>query len=291
MLGEAQTTLLPHGLYDESGQCHREAELRPLSGEQELMLTSAGERADSPSVSRLLATCVSRIGGYREIDAEHTAALTRGDRQHLLLWLRRSLFGDRIALVVKCPNPTCGALADLDARVESVAPERPAGAPETFSVETEAGRARLREPTGADDAAVAQSQLDRAARAALLWSRLVVDLDGRALSPADWSALPQPVRHAIALALAENSSAPDLAFLSRCPTCRAWLELELNPLSVLARELRVGAERLLAEVHSLAFHYHWSEEEILKLPRARRWRYLELVRRELEGRPLVEGLA
>ncbi len=290
MLGTATSTLLPHGLYDEGGQCHREAVLRPLSGDQELILGGAGDRLDSSSVSELLATCVERIGGYGEIDAEHTAALTRGDRHHLLLALRRSLFGDRIPLVIKCPSASCGALADLDVRVSDVAPDREQPAPEVIAVATERGQARLREPTGADDAHVAQSPGDRAARAALLWSRIVVDLDGRALSAAEWGELPQSVRHAIALALDEHSSAPDLTFLSRCPTCEAWLELQLNPVSVLARELRVGAERLLAEVHSLAFHYHWSEQEILALPRARRWRYLELVRRELEGRPLVEGL-
>jgi hypothetical protein len=41
-------------------------------------------------------------------------------------------------------------------------------------------------------------------------------------------------------------------------------------------------------VHSLAFHYGWSEEAVLDLPRARRWAYLELLRNQLEGRPLVD---
>jgi hypothetical protein len=51
----------------------------------------------------------------------------------------------------------------------------------------------------------------------------------------------------------------------------------------------VSSARLEAEVHCLAFHYHWPEADILALPRPRRWRYLELVRRELEGSPLLDG--
>jgi hypothetical protein len=54
------------------------------------------------------------------------------------------------------------------------------------------------------------------------------------------------------------------------------------------REVGASAGRLLAEVHFLAFHYGWSEGEILDLPRTHRWRYLELLRNQLEGRPLVD---
>ena len=56
---------------------------------------------------------------------------------------------------------------------------------------------------------------------------------------------------------------------------------------MLARELGLGSNRLLAEIHSLAFHYGWSEDAVLDLPRPRRWAYLELLRNQLEGRPLV----
>ena len=70
-------------------------------------------------------------------------------------------------------------------------------------------------------------------------------------------------------------------------SCSAWFELELGPADLLAWELGLGSDRLFAEVHLLAFSYHWSEEAILALPRERRWRYLELLRRQGEGRPLL----
>jgi len=124
-------------------------------------------------------------------------------------------------------------------------------------------------------------------RAAALWARLV-ELGPEPMSTARWLALPATARHAIALALAEHGRAPDLTLVARCPACRALLELDLDPFGLLARELRAGGERIFAEVHALAFHYHWSEDAILALPRPRRWKYLELLARELEGRPLVD---
>ncbi|NOK18742.1 hypothetical protein [Corallococcus carmarthensis] len=289
MLLEPSTpVLLPHGLFDEDGRCHRQGELRPLTGREEWALAQAGQRPGPRALSTLLAACLGRLGDYPRVDAELAACLTRGDRHHLALHLRARMYGDRMTLVARCPVPRCEAMADVDVRLSALSPERPVDAPEVLSVALPEGRAEVREPTGEDDALLAEAQGTRAERAALLWSRLVV-VDGQALSPSAWLALPTRSRHAVALTLAEGSSAPDLGLLARCPKCSAWLELELDPFALLARELRGGAARLETEVHVLAFHYHWSEADILALPRARRWRYLELLRNELEGRPLVDG--
>jgi hypothetical protein len=280
---------LPHGLWDSDGVCHRRAELRSLSGREELDF--GGRTSLHPeNASALLAACLTRLGDYEPVDAALAAALTRGDRDYLALRLRAQLYGDRIALVARCPNPTCGALSDVELRISDLAPE-PAEAeppPEHTELDTPSGRASVREPTGEDDAALAERSVPARERSARLWARLVT-LNERALTVEAWSALPAMTRHAVALALANRGGAPESSFLARCPTCRAWLELTLSPFTLLARELSARGDRLLAEVHCLAFHYHWSEEQILSLPRPRRWRYLELLRRELEGKALLDG--
>ena len=50
-------------------------------------------------------------------------------------------------------------------------------------------------------------------------------------------------------------------------------------LPVVDRELRVAARRILREVDSIARVYHWSEGEILALPRERRQYYLSRIDR------------
>jgi hypothetical protein len=278
--------LLPHGLYDESGVCHRAAVLRSLTGKEEALLASA-RRVE---LSALLEACLGRIGGYEQPSRTHVEALTRGDRDFLALRLRRSLFGDRVSLVVTCANPACGARADLDLEVEALAPEREQPGAEFLDIATPGGPARVREPTGADDRALARVGGSRSERAAELWSRLVLDLDGRGpLTAQAWLALGAPVRHSIALGLSEQSSAPDLGVVTACPSCSASMQLTIDPFGLLLRELRQGVERLIAEVHCLAWAYGWPEADILALPRTRRWGYLDLVRRQVEGRPLVDG--
>jgi hypothetical protein len=280
--------LLARGLVDHDGGRHRVAFLRPLSGRDEALLASTRFKQRGV-LSQLLLACVERIGDYEELSLEHVSALTRGDRQRLTLAIRADLFGDRLSLVLTCANPTCRERADMDLEISQLALAADQAAPELLTVQTPDGAVTLREPLGADDEALPEGLADRKASAARLWSRLVVDLNGRgSLSPEAWQSLPAPTRQAVALGLAEQTSAPDLAFFSRCPSCAALLEFELDPLDLLRKELRFGGERLVAEVHCLAWHYGWAEAEILALPRARRFAYLELVRRQVEVRPLVE---
>ena len=43
------------------------------------------------------------------------------------------------------------------------------------------------------------------------------------------------------------------------------------------QELDARAAHLMREVHTLAWYYHWSEREIVKMSRHRRAQYLELI--------------
>lgn len=297
MFGEtARQVVLQHGVIDDTGTRHRVALLRPLSGWQEAALGAAAGSLDAASRSELLAACLERLGGYGEVSPELCAALPRGDQDLLALHLRVLMFGDRVDLTVRCPNPDCGELADLGLPLAELLPDTERPLPERIAVDTPSGPAILRRPTAEDDALVEQLGGDRASRSAALWSRLLLALGeqeaseaGPALTPEEWAALPPATRQTLALALGEDPCGPELSFASRCPSCRAWIELELVPIELLARELARGADRLLVELHCLAFHYGWSEDQCLSLPRDRRWRYLELLTRQLEGKPLLDA--
>lgn len=287
--------VLRRGLIDETGARHRRASIRPLTGREEEAL--AGEPLDAHGASELLAACTARLGGYHDVTPELTSMLSRGDRSRLALAIRRLMSGDQLVLTVTCPAPGCRELADLELRVGDLLGDVGGPEPEDVEVATRDGLVRVRPPIGLDDEAVAQGAGAGSepgtpgsdARSAALWGRLVVDVGGRGpLGPGGWAALGEETRQHVARALAELDSTLDLAFVTSCPSCGAWMELELDPFELLSRELGLGAGRLLAEVHCLAFHYGWSEEAVLDLPRARRWAYLELLRNQLEGRPLVD---
>ncbi len=287
---ELHPVRLSRGLIDEHGGRHLTAWLRPMTGFEEASLGRFDGNFAAQATSNLLSRCVARIGEYDEVDTTHVAALSRGDRQRLLLAVRAMMTGDRLLVSVRCPNPACAELSDLTLSIRDIVSEVEQPEAEWFEVDAPEGRVRFRPPTGTDDELCELSTgLDREQKAALLFGRL---LEPRSEQPAPegngWLALNADTRRAVASRLALHRS-PDLLFVSRCTTCGALMELLVDPLELLCRELRLGARRLIAEVHALAFHYGWQEDQILALPRERRWTYLDLLRRQLSGSPLVDG--
>lgn len=271
---------LARGLVDTTGARHRRARLHPPSAAVELDLAQRGGGAPrGPQAEELLAACVERIGGFRVVTEEHVAALSRGDRNRLALAARASLLGDAVVLVVRCPDVDCAGLADLTLRTTDLLGEPGSAQPLVVEVDTPAGVFSVRPPTGVDEA-VAGSDDDA------LWG-LLVGVAGAPLGAPGWRALDGTSRQLIAAALSGLDDCTDLALVSACPHCGAWIEVELDPFELLLRSLATGEQRLLAEVHCLAFHYGWSEAEILALARPRRLAYLELIGSQLEGRPLL----
>ena len=211
---------------------------------------------------------------------ELIGALSRGDRARLALAARASAQGDAVLLVVRCPAAGCGALADLALSTTDLAGRpRP---PRSRS------RSPWRRPTatarsGRRAATTNGPPAGRTTGCGAGWSAVAANRSARrAGAPST-----RRVVQAIAIALAGLDPAADLAIVSACPQCGAWIEVELDPVELLVQSLATGEQRLLAEVHSLAFHYGWSEADILALPRPRRFAYLGLLRDQVEGRPLT----
>src|SRR5215470_11641232 len=108
---------LPRG-YWHTGACYREAGLRPLTGEDEVFLLETGQALlPAECVTAVLARCLTHLGPLQPVTASAVRELTIGDREALLLCLRRLTCGDRVPCVVQCPHPDCGAPMDLDLKV------------------------------------------------------------------------------------------------------------------------------------------------------------------------------
>src|SRR5687767_12541857 len=116
MIETAEVTL-PGGIALDGGWS-RTARLRPLRGWDEEFLAEAGHSLlPAERTTALLARCLDAIGPVAPVTAATVRALTVGDREALLLHLRRLMLGERIACVLTCPMPGCGEALDLDLRV------------------------------------------------------------------------------------------------------------------------------------------------------------------------------
>jgi hypothetical protein len=255
----------------------RELALRPVSGEDEAFLLDTAEHAlPSERATALVARCLG------DAEVETTAhALTVGDREALLLQLRALTLGDTLDCVLSCPAASCGERMELELRVAELLVPAYADVRRSYELTAEEGDARydvsFRLPTGADlerVALVSRGDPERGADELLARCVLGAMHDGVEMRA---DSLPRAVRSAVAAAMAERDPQAEIELELACPTCGNAFSIVFDTATFFLQELDERARRLMHEVHTLAWHYHWSERDILQMPHRRRARYLELV--------------
>ncbi len=190
-----------------------------------------------------------------------------------LLDFREGAFGPRIDVVVDCPS--CRQQLEVAFDVADLRAEGPEAEPVEMLADDGDVRVRFRSPTLADLRAITVA-VDLEAARRLLVERCVVDArrGGRRI---DAASLPDDLLTRISEAMADADRQADLRLGLRCPECgHAW-DSPFDVASFLWIEIDTRARRLMADVHTLARAYGWTEAEILALPPARRQAYLELV--------------
>ncbi len=287
------TCILPGGYLDSEGTRHREAELVPLGGKEEELL--AGRGPGPALVSAVLATCVRRIGEVEPVTPRVARRLLVADRQYLLLKLRQVTFGDHVQGRAACPWPGCGEGVDVDFSLADVpirGLEEPAAefrmhlssqaSGAESSQEARGPEVRFRLPDGGDEERLTALVEDNEAEAlGALLQRCVVALDGDSSRQAV-AALSPRARAEIEAEMEARAPRLGLEMAARCPACERTFTLPFALRDFFFGELATGLDLLYREVHYLAYHYHWSEGEILDLPRDKRRAYIEVLSDEIE---------
>jgi hypothetical protein len=277
---------LPGGYFDERGELHDEVVLRALAGRDEELLLADGLAVSA--ITTVLSRTIQRIGTIERIDDALVRGLLIADRQVLLLELRQRMFGPQIAGSCLCERPGCGQRISLNFSIDDI-PVRPlADRRSTYSCplpsEDGARSVRLRLPDGGDQEAVCEAVAAGSSGAQalrLLIERCLVhegessELGADQLTPIDLLAIER--------LLVDTAPMVDLAVCVSCPACQTQVTVELDLQDFFFGELATGAEQLYRDVHHLALHYHWSEQDILALSRPKRERYLGLIAETMEA--------
>ena len=255
----------------------RELALRPIDGGDELfLLDTIGHPVPCARATALLARCLE------DSDAERTArGLTVGDREALLLQLRRLTLGDSFDCVLRCPTASCGERMELTLQVSELLLPQYTDVRREYTLVLDQADGHydisFRLPTADDlERAAVATRVDVECGALSLLSDCVraVTRDGEHLAVAQTG---QPVRAAISVAMAEHDPQAEIELDLVCPTCATAFPVVFDTGMFLLQELDQRAGQLTQDVHTLAMYYHWSEEEIVRLPQGRRARYLELI--------------
>lgn len=243
--------------------------LRTMTGFDELLVQDAVAAGEPRTLvtTRLLGACLGEGGEDRAL------AMTVGRRETLLLELRRSAFGERIEAVTRCPR--CGEALDLDLVTGDLllaAQDEAAAAEVEIEADDVGWRAVLRPVTGADQRAA----LDVQDPAALLLRRCVTGLvrdDGVAWPIEELS---PELRAALDDALRRLDPMAEIRLDLACPACGHGFSAPFDVAAQFFAELAAEADQLLREVLAIGRACHWSETEILGLPRPRRRAYATL---------------
>jgi hypothetical protein len=269
--------VVPGGVWMDAPGAHepvRDLALRAVNAEDEVCLLESASAAVAARATALLARCLD--------DGERIAgALTVGDREALLLQLRRATFGERLDAIVRCPARACGQPMELTLAVGDllVPPYREVRRWHDLAVDLDGARYALsfRLPIASDvDQVAGIARTDPVAAARELARRAVrrVERDGR---PIDAAELPGAVTARLGAAMADLDPQAEVELALRCPFCDGHFTMIFDVSAFFLCELDGRGARLLADVHVLASHYHWSERDILRLPSSRRAAYLDLI--------------
>ncbi|MGP0628525.1 hypothetical protein ACTRW9_02335 [Nitrospina sp. 32_T5] len=257
---------LPGGVWN-GGDLDRRFRFREVTGALELVLEEAIQEEQSVPgrVTRALTLALASVGGC-DADESSVRELSVADRQYLMRHLACHLQVEREWHSALCPS--CKAVFDVRLSPSEL-PIKPPGEGYPFvTVPTRYGRLRFRVPTGADQECIAGLE-DEARAVPVLLQRLLVDGQN---NPSDLEFSEEDVA---AIESAIESVAPELVVWvpTKCPECKTETRVEIDPYAC----LQSGRHGLLREVHRLASAYHWSERDIMEMPRDRRRRYLALV--------------
>ena len=289
--------LLPGGYRDLNGTLHREVELVALSGREEERLAETTPATNAIALTGLLSRCVHRLGTIRSLSDDIVRRLLIADRHYLLLKLRQATFGDHVQATVQCPWEGCRKKVDIDFSLQDIpvreSTEKGPLYTREFSPEAAGSHAPgdayrevvFRLPNGADQEALAPMVDNQEEQAlVLLLARCI-----RRLGPLHDPGL-EVIQRLSARARMEierhmDMAAPhvDLTLGSHCPECGREFTVPFDLQAFVLAECRTSRDLLYREVHVLAYHYHWREQDILALPREKRRIYLALLAEELRS--------
>ncbi|HJP89008.1 MAG TPA: hypothetical protein VJ850_08245 [Candidatus Limnocylindrales bacterium] len=218
-----------------------------------------------------LSGAMSALAAIAREDVSALDQLSLGERNALLLRLRRAQRGDALDLVASCP--VCTTTVEFTVSCSELLT---AAAPPSRSWAVNAGgyRLHMRPIKVADERAAHAAAGAEEARAILASGAIArVTRGSRSIEPA---LLPNDALTAAGQAVLEHDRLAEIVLGVTCPECSGTWSAPLDLVRLVSEELsRLGAE-LIGAVDLLARTYGWTEETILGLPETRRGTYMAL---------------
>ncbi len=291
---KAYKGFLPGGFVDEVGSLHREFELTALTGRDEELLAQARRKESASLVTKVISRCVLRLEDLHPVSEDIARQLLVADRQYLLLKLRQLTFGDRVHADLFCPWPECGKRVSIDFNVDDVPVKESRDKGPLYHMTLSSAAAvdqepaereiHFRLPNGTDQELLSPLLVENEAKAlALLLTRCIQRIGKSAqIDESRIEVLSPLARNEIEAEMERLAPKVELDMEMACPECQRRFVAPFDLQNFFFGELRAGGDRLYREVHYLAYHYHWSEHEIMDMTVEKRRKYIDVLADEIE---------
>jgi len=276
---------LPGGLPSDDG-LEKEARIRPLTGDDQLTLAETrGTLLPVQRTTELLDRCIIAIGPHVGDGGRMAHLLSAGDRETLVLHIRRLTLGEDVRCTIRCPKAECRELMDVQFRIQDmlVDPHRtpPPSHEELVRVGGKGHRFNFRLPNGADMEEAAEiAARDLEAAVLRVVENCTEDVDSP--GPLDTSLAALAV-DAFNDFVSRNDPQADVRLNTSCPSCSSRISVPLDAGNLFLTELEAMAGDLLKEVQVLAEWFHWSERDILSMTPGRRRAYVQKISESIGG--------
>jgi hypothetical protein len=180
---------------------------------------------------------------------------------------------------LNCREPSCQSELDLTFSLAELSQlQHPVDRQDPIQILLGGQSFTLRRPTGLDQLHWRSQPFPDEASPILALIQSLLPPEQRPAFQQSWELEADPLA-CLNLVMAQQDPLVSLNLTVGCPVCGA-LDVHIIDLGAHAlQRLRAAQDRLLATVHRLASHYHWTEAEIFALPAWRRDRYLALIER------------
>ncbi len=233
--------------------------LRSLRGADEMTVENTGTKI----LVSLLESLIQPEANGKNIGASQ---IVTADRDRLLAQLYISLYGAKIESTLSCRE--CGQKFDLDFSLDKLLDHYH---PVTDTLPPD-GRYQLepgicfRLPNGEDEMLINGFGGPEAEKHLL--ERCL--LEGN----------PETDNEKVQSKMAELAPVLSVDMQATCPECNHAQQVQFDMQTFFLTKLKQERPVLIREVHSIASQYHWSQQEILDLPRSLRKQYAALIQSE-----------
>lgn len=261
---------LPGGLYID-GELRRDFKFKSIDGGLERFVCESGLNLKglAEQITTILIGTLDTVAGIKA-NKEVVQSLSSGDRQYLMLQLQILLDPNPKWITSSCSQ--CEELIQFQYEPSKLPVKNACDSfPKTLSSLSN-GDAYIRVPTGFDEEFISKGAVQGKGIKVLL-DRIVVSNNDNNI-PFSCHEKDEELINEIV-----EKMSPQIcdSVQVECPCCGSKQQLPIDHFEWITK----STKSLEEEIHILAFRYHWSESDILSLPKYRRDQYIKLIEKNL----------